>query len=231
MTSFAKGLLKTVVLCVALIFPVLIALILLRFFVQARYIPSSAMEPSLRINDRICLESMSSFKGEPYQRGTIVCFYPPVCELKGGKDLAYDLPHIAGRFTGLPFLPSEVAYIKRIIGTAGDRIRIEANDGVYVNGRLIDEPYISEPAAYSLTSMEDIGGRNIDGLPIQPYANNPGEIVVPKGMLFVLGDNRNSSEDSHVFGFVAESRVIGRTWFMFVPFYSYMREPNWTRPQ
>lgn len=228
--GFANRLLKSCLVCVMLVFPVFIALTLMRFFVQARFIPSSSMEPSIRLQDRIVLESMSSFKGRPYERGTIVCFYPPPCEM-GGEDLHYDLPHIAGRLTGLPFLPYEAAFIKRIIGVEGDSIRIEHNVGVYVNDKLLNEPYISEPAAYDLHMKLDMGGRNVKGELLQPYAKDDGQIVVPKGMLFVLGDNRNASEDSHVFGFIPENRVIGRAWFMFFPMYSYMHEPNWIRPQ
>lgn len=162
--------------------------------------------------------------------GSIVCFYPPPSELPGGKDLAFDLPHILGRLTGLSIFPFEPAFIKRVIGVAGDRIRVEPNVGVFVNDQLLKEPYVTGPADYSLSSLSDIGGRVSSGESIHPYSNSNQPIVVPKGMIFVLGDNRNNSEDSHVWGFLDEDRVIGRAWLMFFPLWEYMHEANWTRP-
>ncbi len=83
-------------------------------------------------------------------------------------------------------------YIKRIIGLPGDRIRV--NDGVvYVNGRPLEEPYTSAPPRYE------------------------GEWDVPEGELFVLGDNRNNSSDSHSWGMVPLDYVVGKATFVYWP--------------
>ena len=85
-----------------------------------------------------------------------------------------------------------VDYIKRIIGTPGDTVRAQ-NGKIYVNGQALDEPYISAPPQYS------------------------GQWVVPADSIFVLGDNRNNSEDSHLFGFVPMSDVIGKALVVYWP--------------
>jgi len=85
-----------------------------------------------------------------------------------------------------------VDYIKRIIGTTGDVVHIE-NGVVTVNGTRLDEPYISAPCDYA------------------------GEWTVPPDSIFVLGDNRNNSEDSHVWGFVPMKDVIGKALVVYWP--------------
>ena len=81
------------------------------------------MEPSLKVNDRVLIEKVSTFLNKPHARGEIIVFYPPPLEM-GGKDLSWDGMSIMGRLTGLPFFPSEPAFIKRVIGLPGDQIRV-----------------------------------------------------------------------------------------------------------
>ncbi len=108
--------------------------------------------------------------------------------------LAYKLgsPHI-GDIIVFPY-PKDPAekYIKRVIGVPGDIIRI-ANGTVYVNNQALDEPYIAQEPNYN------------------------GEWTVPPGQLFVLGDNRNQSSDSHVWGFVDISQVVGKALVIYWP--------------
>jgi len=84
-------------------------------------------------------------------------------------------------------------YIKRVIGLPGDEVKIE-NGTVYVNGIALNEPYIAAFPAYS------------------------GTWKVPEGSLFVLGDNRNNSSDSHQWGFVDLDDVVGKAVFIYYPF-------------
>jgi signal peptidase I len=88
--------------------------------------------------------------------------------------------------------PQGVPYIKRVIGLPGDQVEIE-DDQVKVNGILIREPYIKDTPLYS------------------------GSWQVPVDALFVLGDNRNYSSDSHLWGMVPLQNVIGRAELIYLP--------------
>ncbi len=84
-------------------------------------------------------------------------------------------------------------FIKRIIGTPGDTVSV--NEGkVFVNGIRLDEPYIADVPRYT------------------------GEWSVPDNQIFVLGDNRNQSSDSHVWGFVSMDVVVGKALLVYYPF-------------
>lgn len=87
---------------------------------------------------------------------------------------------------------SDLDYIKRVIGLPGDNVRI--SDGVvYVNDQPLYEPYIADPPRYN------------------------GEWDVPSENLFVLGDNRNNSSDSHMWGFVPYEDIVGRALLIYWP--------------
>lgn len=98
----------------------------------------------------------------------------------------------------------EGAYIKRVVGLPGDRIQI-ADGEVIINGFTLDEEYIVEPPAYSCPGT-------------CPGVSEAGsEFVVPQGQYFVLGDNRNDSQDSHFWGFLERENIIGHTIVRFWP--------------
>lgn len=192
---------------VELIVVTLVLLIIIRQgFIEARYIPSESMVPTLKINDRLIVEKVTKNLrligiNLPVQRGDILVFYPPA-EGNRGKDLHYDPISLFARWTGLPFLPQDDAYIKRVIGLPGDVIEIHKGVGVYINGKLLVEPYVNELPNYSCTSLKDID--------LYRRKGKSGKIVVSKGHLFLMGDNRNRSQDSHVWGFLDTKRIVGR---------------------
>ena len=192
---------------VELIVVTLVLLIVIRQgFIEARYIPSESMVPTLKINDRLIVEKVTKnlrMLGVkmPIQRGDILVFYPPPAGNRG-KDLHYDPLSLFARWTGLPFLPQDDAYIKRVIGLPGDIIEIKKDDGVYINGKALIEPYANEQPAYNCTDLSDIE--------VYKRMGKTGKIIVPKGHFFLMGDNRNRSQDSHVWGFLDEKRIVGR---------------------
>jgi len=86
-----------------------------------------------------------------------------------------------------------VEYIKRVIGLPGETVEIK-NGLVYINGEPISEPYILDPPNYTMNKIE-----------------------VPEGYCFILGDNRNNSNDSHIFGPIPEDSIIGKAWLSIWP--------------
>lgn len=211
---------------IELIVVTLVLLIVIRWaFAEARYIPSSSMEPTLQIEDRLLVEKISGHLGKPIRRGDILVFYPPPSEM-GGKDLSSDPLTVLGRLTGLPFLPYEPAFIKRVVGLPGDKIRVQRDVGVFINEQLLDEPYIKERPNYDLNVIGDIGGKSVGGVNLRPFSDKQEPIIVPAGQLFMMGDNRNNSEDSHVWGFLDQKRVIGRACLLF---WRWLEPPKYPR--
>jgi signal peptidase I len=167
-----------------------IALVLLfvikSFIAQPYYIPSGSMEPQLHVGDRVLVSKVAYQLHDP-NRGDIIVFPSPEDHTEGdqgtppGKVLRGVLEAVGLRE------PSKTILIKRVVGLPGETV--EGRDGhVYINGRLLVEPYLPKDV-----ETEDFG-----------------PATVPKGDLWVMGDNRLDSEDSHIFGPITESSVIGR---------------------
>lgn len=84
-------------------------------------------------------------------------------------------------------------YVKRIIGLPGETVEI-VNGQVFINGELLDEPFLPTPGSYTTPAR-----------------------VVPEGQVFVLGDNRNNSNDSHTWGPLPIENIVGRAWISYWP--------------
>jgi len=179
---------------VLLVIALVLAFLLRTFVVQVFYIPSSSMEPTLSINDRMIVEKVTYLFREP-RRGEIVVF-----EGESPTDTTADdttgerFIRGVGQFLGV--VPASARdFVKRVIGLPGDEILIE--EGVVsVNGVELDEPYVvfDDPSDY-------------------------GPVVVPEGTLFFLGDNRpNSSDSRRGLGFVPLDKVVGRSSAIIWPF-------------
>ena len=128
---------------------------------------------------------------EPGQYVLVDKISPLVSDYKRGDVIVFEPP--AGVNEGGQNIP----FIKRVIGIPGDVVEIH-DDAVWVNGVKLVEPYI------------------YDGQPTTPLSSTS-RWVVPAGDLFVLGDHREASQDSRVFGPIARSSVIGRAWLRYWP--------------
>ncbi|PZU94246.1 MAG: signal peptidase I [Pseudanabaena sp.] len=164
------------------------------FIAEPRYIPTSSMEPTLLIDDRLIIDKLSIRWQKP-QRGEIVVFNPPNVEI---------VPD------------ASKVYIKRVIGVPGDRISI--TDGkVFVNDQPLNEPYIASPPSYTLPTQDDALCSNCFRPPNVQISNNRSYFTVPAGNYWVMGDNRNNSLDSHAWGFLPEENLVGRATFRYWP--------------
>lgn len=178
-----------------------LALFLRSTVAEARFIPSESMLPTLKVGDRLIIEKLS-YHLHPPQRGDIIVFTPPADALTelGMSNPSGPVPDLLS----LVGLTSNNALIKRVIGLPGDTVAV--HDGkVFVDGKALVEPYEKEPPAYVMDPIK-----------------------VPADELFVMGDNRNNSADSHVWGFlpekpkmvlgfIPESPIIGKAVFRFWP--------------
>lgn len=177
-----------------------LALIVKTFFVQAFWIPSGSMEDTLQVDDRILVQKVSYWAGEP-QRGDVVVFDDPGDWLGAGYEEEVGPLQKALSVFGL--FPTGGHLVKRVIGVGGDRVVCcDAEGRLQVNGVSIDEPYVLDPEA---------------------TADARFDVVVPEGRLWLMGDNRGNSTDSRAHqggpggGFVREDAVLGKAWAVVWP--------------
>ena len=172
----------------------LVALFLITFVIRTFYIPSVSMVPTLQVNDVLLVDEIA-YRLHPPGDGDVAIFTPP---FGSGGD-----------------------YVKRVIGSPGDAISV-SNGTVYRNGNGLREPYENQQPKYDLAIRQY--NIYVDGLPLdRRVANIPPPALwqlsnrIPSGYYFVLGDNRNYSDDSHVWGFVRARNFVGRAFLTIWP--------------
>ena len=197
-------------------FPVLVIVFLLRGFLFEPFrIPSGSMLPSLYIGDFILVNKFSYGIKIPVLNYTILEMGKP----ERGDVVVFRYP----RDTSLD-------YIKRIIGLPGDHIAYY-NKVLYVNGkptvRSFNEQYEGPGQPYANEYNESLGEMSHELLlmPGRP-SNLEGEYIVPKNSYFVMGDNRDNSNDSRVWGAVPESHLVGKAIMIWM---HWSDEMHWNR--
>jgi signal peptidase I len=206
---------------------VIMALFGMTFIVQAVKVPTGSMENTITIGDHLLVNkfifapgtSLSFLPQREIRRGDIIVFKYPGNAYDPRRD--YDRPDNK---------PITTNYVKRVIGLPGDHISIDGHN-VIVNGKVLPEhrieaidnndrapleikdsperkPGETYDVFYNPTTLDD-------NYPIFTYEGNGKEIVVPADKYFVMGDNRNNSEDSRYWGFVPRNLVIGRAMFVY----------------
>jgi signal peptidase I len=177
---------------------VVVALFLLTFVLQPYLIPSESMEHTLLVGDFLLVNKQVYAPSDSLSRWLL-----PYRDVARGDIVFFHHPQP-------PFL------VKRVVGMPGDRLRIE--DGrVMVNGQTLDEPYAAfEPAAPN-PFRDDFPAKVYTDPEVDPVwwkqmlsLTRDGELVVPAGEYFVLGDNRNHSKDSRFWGFVPRADIVAR---------------------
>jgi signal peptidase I len=186
-----------------IIMSLILAILIKTFLIQAFYIPSGSMKDTLQINDRVLVSKVPYYFHDP-QEGDVIVFSEP----DPGKAVQRGV--VDGFFhwliQGIGFQkPDNQDFIKRVIGLPGDTV-VGRNGKVFVNGEPLDEPYVKGTTA--------------------PFD----KVTVPPHMYFVLGDNREESQDSRFglgviadpknmpgVGFIPRDKIIGKAWVIVWP--------------
>jgi signal peptidase I len=208
---------------------VIMALFGMTFIVQAVKVPTGSMQNTITIGDHLLVNKFIFAPGKSLP-------FLPQREIRRGDIIVFKYP-------GNPFDPDRdfkradnkpivTNYVKRVIGIPHDRIRLEGNN-VIVNGQLVPEHQIEaidhnrQDPLEIVTSPPRKEGEKYDvfhrpgnedddyDYDLFKYRGVNGEVVVPDDNYFVMGDNRNNSEDSRYWGFVPRDLVIGRAMFVY----------------
>lgn len=189
-----------------------IAIIIKSFLVQAFFIPSESMLPTLRVGDRVLVEKVGYRFGGP-ERGQVVVFEKSVFGGKKGEDLPWygDARTFFRELLGLP-TGGEEDYIKRVVAIGGDTITYRGSPRrLIINGEAVDQPYIKGGRDMGSPSFTSSDCKRLD---MQVAGNG---CRVPAGSVFVMGDNRSNSEDSRILGPVEEDKLVGRAFLILWP--------------
>ncbi len=193
------------------VFPVLLAVFLFRAFIVEPYrIPTGSMIPTLTIGDYVFVSKFAyglrlpilNWKflplGQP-QRGDVVVFVPP-------HEQRY--------------------FIKRVVGLPGDRVRVVMGE-LYINGERIDMQVDGSDSADDGVQgyVESLGSSSHRIQRFVGMRSREGEWRVPDNSFFMLGDNRDMSEDSRYWGYVAADQIVGRAVAIWVH-----KPPGWSWP-
>jgi len=166
---------------------IVISFLIRWFVVEPRYIPSASMFPTFEIGDQLAIEKVSTLARTP-RPSEVVLFKPPREAVDEMRRRGF-----SPNFGKDDFRLGREVYIKRVVAGPGDTVQVRAGL-VFVNDQPLDEPYLQERPKYDLPAT-----------------------TVPKDQLFVLGDNRNRSFDSHVWGFLPVKNVIGHAILRYWP--------------
>lgn len=203
-------------------FPVLLIVFSIRSFAYEPFrIPSGSLKPTLLVGDFILVDKYSYglrlpvihkkiFSNNEPQRGDIVVFREPPTET---RDL-----------------------IKRVIGVPGDHI-VYKNKVLYINGKEISQEFKkydvdqddSSESWQVIQKQENLLGITHDIYQIEARENDDFDVVVPEGSYFMMGDNRDDSADSRVWGFLPEKNIIGKARRVLISFDTPTHPVRWSR--
>ena len=202
-------------------FPILLLVFVIRtFLIEPFKIPSGSMMPTLIAGDFIAVNKFAYglrlpvfnkliYKIGSPQRGDVFVFHYP-------KDPSID-------------------YIKRVIGVPGDTIRYESKK-LFINNQELSQSYLGEyqyqlNADLSLKAKEFLETNNnlSHSILIHDIPSETIEFTVPEGHYFAMGDNRDNSSDSRVWGFVPDHLLVGKAFVIWLNFNDFNRIGSWIR--
>jgi len=172
--------------------------------VQAFIVPTPSMDPTVLVGDHLLVDKLSY--SPP---GAISKYFLPYTEPRRGDVIVFRYP-----------MDIQQNYVKRVMGVPGDHLRL-VNKVVYLNGHALNEPYAVHIDPHIDPYRDDFPDAPVDG-PVYPRATQMfanqivnGELVVPPGYFFAMGDNRDNSLDSRYWGFVPRENIIGKPLVIF----------------
>ena len=180
---------------------VVVAIFVVTFAVEPSRIPSGSMAPTLKAGDFLLVDTQSFAPAGPLDRLLL-----PPAPVQRGDLIVFHYP-----------VDGSVTLVKRVIGVPGDRLRMHGGR-VWVNGVELQETYTQYTPARAdnyrdeFPSQREFPFDNVQTSWWLALRRTPpgGELEVPAGRYFVLGDNRNDSEDSRYWGFVPQGAIAGR---------------------
>ncbi len=208
-------------------FPVLLVVFVLRsFIVEPFQIPSESMVPTLEVGDFILVNKFIYGIRLPLVRSKVIDITDP----KRGDVMVFFPPHESRYF------------IKRVIGLPGDTVRV-ANNVLYVNGKKMEQAFAYEDNrgeagcdnGYNqfkyVVAYEQLGDKTHAMRSCKSPRRRPFDRVweVPEGHYFMMGDNRDNSSDSRVWGPVPEARIVGKAFAIWMHWESFLSVPSFSR--
>lgn len=202
-------------------FPVLLFVLLLRSFVVEPFrIPSGSMLPTLEVGDFILVNKFAYGLKMPALHFTLV----PTGSPERGDIAVFRFPED----------PSK-DFIKRIVGMPGDTL-VYMDKHLYINGQKMEQlPLGAYPISMRGRDLiferreENLAGRVHDILVGRPRPGEDTRVTIPEGHYFVMGDNRDGSDDSRRWGFVPERSLVGRAFFIWMSWNPQLGRPDWSR--
>ena len=197
--------------------PVLGLVLLLRSFVVEPFqIPSQSMLPTLKVGDFILVSKSTYGIRLPVLRTKLVDISSP----KRGDVMVFFPPH------------EDRYFIKRVVGLPGDKVQV-LNGVLYINGEQMEQVLVPEEAtsARSVVMTENlVGSQHLIQKRISPTRLSQSYTsIVPDGHYFMMGDNRDNSSDSRVWGPVPEERIVGKAFARWMFWNNFLSVPSFDR--
>jgi len=182
----------------AIVIAVLLAVVIRALVIQAFTIPSGSMMDTLLVGDYILVNKFIYGAEIPFTNQHL----PGIRQPRRGDIIVFRYPQDESR-----------DFIKRVVAVGGETVQVRDNR-VFINGQPLDEPYV-RPGAFPATPSNHCG-----------YVHACDPVIVPPGSYFVMGDNRDNSQDSRYWGFVKRSKIRGKA---FIMYWSWDGDHHWLR--